>query len=147
MNDDLLDRVRARAVDPETRIGSRLGVRSLPAPASDDCIKKARADLCFDLPEDRCALYSRIANGGYGPAYGLIGLSGGALNLDGFDIVGLYNHYSAAVLDFPQRMWPAGIVPICEWGCAIYVCLDCRTPKSPVITFDPNFWSPDEAEP
>lgn len=147
MNADLLGRVRARAIDPSTRVSSRNGPGGLPPPASDECIQRACADLGVELPEDLCALYSRVANGGFGPAYGIIGLPGGALNADGLDVVGLYSQYSAAVPDFPQWAWPAGILPICEWGCAIYVCLDCRTSSGPVVTFDPSFWSSEEGEP
>jgi hypothetical protein len=35
--------------------------------------------------------------------------------------------------------WPAGLLPICTWGCAIYSCIDCaKSPAFPMVIFDPN---------
>jgi hypothetical protein len=30
--------------------------------------------------------------------------------------------------------WPERLLPICDWGCAIWSCLDCRTADGPIVT-------------
>ncbi len=34
--------------------------------------------------------------------------------------------------------WPAGVLAVCHWGCAVYSCIDCRTEEGRVLRFDPN---------
>ena len=31
-----------------------------------------------------------------------------------------------------------GVLPISHWGCAMYACVDCRSPEAPVLLFEPN---------
>src|SRR6266404_724628 len=34
--------------------------------------------------------------------------------------------------------WPERLVPICNWGCAVYSCVDCSTSEYLMTVFDPN---------
>ncbi len=33
---------------------------------------------------------------------------------------------------------PLKMLPICNWGCGIYSCLDCRTTDAPVYVYNPD---------
>jgi hypothetical protein len=83
-------------------------------------------------------MYGRVANGGFGPGYGIIGLIGGSLTdlkKDAVEEYGLRrsgNEWS----DGPD--WPDALLPICHWGCAIYSCVDCATSGTRIVRFDPN---------
>jgi hypothetical protein len=30
--------------------------------------------------------------------------------------------------------WPAQLLPVCDWGCANWSCLDCRSDDGPIVT-------------
>jgi hypothetical protein len=35
---------------------------------------------------------------------------------------------------FEQYPWPKLLLPICDWGCAMWSCLDCRSDDGPIVT-------------
>jgi hypothetical protein len=35
---------------------------------------------------------------------------------------------------FGQLPWPKLLLPICDWGCAIWSCLDCRSDDGVIVT-------------
>lgn len=73
-----------------------------------------------------------MANGGFGPGYGLLGLRDGwtdDLKHTAVDIV----------TQAPDGHWPelpSGLLPLCHWGCAIYSFVEC--PSGRVFGWDPN---------
>lgn len=83
-------------------------------------------------------LYSEIGNGGWGPGYGLLGLTGGATDDVGDTAVQSYLARRRVNNKDPLWQWPSGLLPICHWGCAIYSCIDCQRPSFPMVCFDPN---------
>ncbi len=34
--------------------------------------------------------------------------------------------------------WPRGVLPILDWGCAMYAAVDCLQPHAPILLFEPN---------
>jgi hypothetical protein len=48
----------------------------LPAPVDDAAVARAEAELGFPLPPLLAGLYRRVADGGFGPEYGLLSLHG-----------------------------------------------------------------------
>ena len=34
--------------------------------------------------------------------------------------------------------WPRGVLPILDWGCAMYAAVDCPQPHAPILLFEPN---------
>ncbi|MFH8581849.1 hypothetical protein [Streptomyces zaomyceticus] len=34
--------------------------------------------------------------------------------------------------------WPAGVLPILDWGCAMYAAVDCHSEPATVLLFEPN---------
>jgi hypothetical protein len=135
--DDILDRVRER-------IGSApkdpFGNTRAPAPTATYAgIAADEQALGFALPPLLKRLYVKVGNGGWGPGYGLLGLTGGAKDdLGQTAVQGYLSKRVWSPSDEPGWRWPAGLLPLCHWGCAIYSCIDCTKPTFPVVAFDPN---------
>ena len=112
---------------------------SLYPPATAEQIARTETLLGFALPPLLRDLYREVANGGFGPGYGLIGVEGGAPAYEGTrdtNIVFLYKSF----LHTPTRNepWSAKLLPICHWGCDYYSYLDCALPQTPVLAIDQN---------
>jgi hypothetical protein len=142
LDDDLLVALQQAASDP-TRMLRGVPVwlpsdHRPPPPATPEQVRDAERRLGFPLPVPVRQVFSLVANGGFGPGYGLLGLGGGAT-----DDLG-----ATAVASYMQRRswngqqgwyWPERLLPICHWGCAIYSCVNCeRGGELRVIRYDPN---------
>ena len=84
-------------------------------------------------------LYLGVGNGGFGPGFGIFGVKGGhpAEIVSGAQTIDAV--YVALRAD-PQ-WWPEKLLPICDWGCAIWSCLDCRTADGPVVHVEGDCWA------
>ncbi|MEV0414477.1 SMI1/KNR4 family protein [Streptomyces sp. NPDC050448] len=104
-----------------------------PLPAPLDAEEPARAALMlgFGLPPLLAGLYARVGDGGFGPECGLLPLK---------DAVATYRAMRGS-----GWRWPGGVLPIADWGCGMYVCVDCRSETAQVLLFDPNLGDPDLA--
>jgi hypothetical protein len=111
--------------------------------ASEAQLAEAERVLGFALPATLRTLYAEVANGGFGPAYGLVGIGDGA----GIDDTPEHveDRYRAERDDSPRRIesgfekgdpnwfepffdeWPARMLQILHWGCNIWSCVDVRT--------------------
>ncbi len=139
MSDLLIAKVTRKASDSRTQIELAIGPpAAIPSRLSNADLEASEKSLNFKVPEPLKALYQDFGNGGFGPGYGLIGLSGGACDDQGHDAVKLYELYSGSDPDDPEWQWPRGLLPICHWGCAIYSCVDCISDGYPIVIFDPN---------
>ncbi len=117
-------------------------------------IRAAEQKLDFSLPRLLRELYLKVGNGGFGPGYGLFGVTGGAPAIanDGtyYDLVSFYCLYRGdqSVPRLPEEIMTQGrlfletlegwfdqLVPICAWGCHHYSLLDCSRAGSPVIHY------------
>jgi SMI1 / KNR4 family (SUKH-1) len=107
-------------------------------PASEQAIANAERDIGFRFPALLRDLYLKVANGGVGPGYQILGVKGGHTSDEGDSISELYVVFSGADPEDPSWQWPKGIVPFCHWGCAIYSCFDATKENYPVVWFDPN---------
>jgi len=140
--DDLIARLSGRAADPVTAIDMAHMYDAPPAryaPADATECAAAEQRLGFQLPEPVRRVYTTVANGGFGPGYGLMGLIGGAPLDTGDSAVSLFENFrDGEDPEDPLWNWPAGLLPVCHWGCAIYSCVDCTQPDGPVVRFDPN---------
>lgn len=94
--------------------------------------------LGFTLPPLLKRLYAEIGNGGWGPGYGLIGLTGGKPDDLGNTATSSYIVRRGRDPEEPDWQWPEGLLPICHWGCAIYSCVDCLDAAASMTVFDPN---------
>jgi hypothetical protein len=133
-NDDEILRALRERVSVRRRTES--GPRVQPLPALAEQISRAEAKIRFSLPPLLRRVYE-IANGGIGPGEGLLAIG------DGEDtLVSLYSSFVDARGEAPkpgepgfaQYPWPERLLPICDWGCAIWSCLDCRATDGPIVT-------------
>jgi hypothetical protein len=127
----LLHALRHRAANPATRTDyAKRRARELGVPASSSAVVEAeRAMGCALHPLHR-RVFQEVANGGFGPGDGLVGLPGGSLDIDRRSIVDLKK---ALWLDDAKPL-PAPVVPLCEWGDGIWSCIDSKT--GAVLTLD-----------
>jgi len=102
-------------------------VERLPAllAATPEAVQEAEALVGTHLPLLLRRLYLEVGNGGFGPGYGLLGLAGGHDD-QGRTAVDLYR----------AREFPAHLLPLLTWGCAIYSLVDLR--DGAVWGYDPN---------
>ncbi|MEV6952715.1 SMI1/KNR4 family protein [Streptomyces sp. NPDC051183] len=125
-NEQLLEQVAAHA---RHRAPGR--VKPLPAPLEAGARAEAERILGFALPPLLAGLYTRVGDGGFGPERGLLPLRGavaayGAMRVSGW-------------------RWPAGVLPLADYGCGMYVCVDCQSDTAQVLLFEPNLGEPDLA--
>jgi hypothetical protein len=99
----------------------------LPPPATQAQLRMAREQLGFAFPALLERMWTEIANGGFGPGYGIVGLEGGAaFDPQGWNVVENY-------LSLAGSHWPARLVPICDWGCMNLTATDCGTPEGEMV--------------
>ncbi|MFD9045542.1 SMI1/KNR4 family protein [Streptomyces zaomyceticus] len=122
--EDLVARVAAKAKTTST---------TLPPAATAEELASAEAVLGFALPPLLASLYRDVANGGWGPDYQLLPLVG-----SGRTVLSEYRSERSASAEETTPYWPAGVLPILDWGCAMYAAVDCRTETAPVLLFEPN---------
>lgn len=132
-------RMYSRCSD-EYREAAQLGaVDRLPplSPASTRAVAEAEELLAQRLPGLLRTLYLEVGNGGFGPGYGLLGVAGGHAD----------DTKRTAVDYYRDEFWPflqRGLLPICNWGCAIYSYIDVTQPDGPIWGWDPNPGPTDE---
>lgn len=105
--------------------------KPLSAPLAAGEPARAGLILGFALPPLLAGLYTRVGDGGFGPEYGLLSLR---------QAVSTYGERRAS-----GWRWPEGVLPIADFGCAMYACVDCRSESAQVLLFDPNPGEPDLA--
>jgi SMI1/KNR4 family protein SUKH-1 len=133
---DIFERVRKR-IESGSKDPGDFAVRP-PAPvATYASIAADEQTLCFKVPALLKRLYVEVGNGGWGPGYGLLGLTGGAKDDLGQTADQCYvSLRERSTSDDASWRWPAGLLPLCHWGCAIYSCIDCTQPAFPMVAFD-----------
>jgi hypothetical protein len=124
---DLLKRLRQRAPD---------AFRCATKQMLDD----AELELGFPLPRLLRAIYRFVGNGGFGPGHGLIGVGGTEPYLSTHDSV--VDLYEMRVRDnrLSEDVWPQRMLPICDYGCASYACVDCSRRSARVMRFDADVY-------
>lgn len=128
--DQLVYEVRARAHDPAMRTDlSSVRRRDLPAPATAAQLDAAEAMMGFPMHPLHRRLLQEIADGGFGPGDGLVGVVNGK---DAHDRA-LVELRDALWIDSETPLYP-GVVPLCDWGDAIWSCIDAKTGH--VLTLD-----------
>lgn len=140
----------AAAADPEARaLAARLAAamarpddRPLPRTATPDAVAEAEATTGTALPVLLRRLYLEVANGGFGPGYGIVGVADGWTDR-GDTLPDLYRSFRRGS-PFDAWTWPEGLLPFCHLGDGMYACADTARPGSPVVAWDPT--GPEEDE-
>jgi hypothetical protein len=107
-------------------------------PLGETMVAQAEQILGFQLSGTLRRIYAEVANGGFGPGYGLLGLKDGARNESGEDVVALYKEFSRNDPKDPLWSWPKGLLPVGHLGCGMFCCVDATHSDGPVIWFEPN---------
>jgi hypothetical protein len=105
--------------------------RRLPRPASPDLVAGAEQTLGFSLPPLLRRIYLEVADGGFGPGYGLFGIADGPPFHDTLIEYYKEEHWAAN--------WPERFLRVCHWGCEIYSCIDCTNDSFPMVLYDGSF--------
>lgn len=130
--DTLILAVRARAEDPAKRTDwSERWPSELALPATSDQIHHAEQVLQCPLHPLHRRLLQEVGNGGFGPGSGLIGLPGGSVDDSGRSVIELRQQLFS---DEEGIVVPVQIIPLCDWGCGAWSCLDEET--GAVLTLD-----------
>src|SRR5262245_42878043 len=92
--------------------------------ATLEVVRGAEEKLGFALPPLLRRAYLEIANGGFGPGYGIMGVGDGFTDDLEHTVVDLYLSYRQRDPEDPTWQWPHGLLPICHWGCVVYSAVD-----------------------
>jgi len=109
-----------------------------PPPADPGVVAAAEAEVGFGFPDLLRRMYLEVANGGFGPCYGLLGLDGGATDDIGYNALDQWfnarQDMAAARRRKPLR--ELTLFPCFYAGCNEYSCLDCRNADGPMWRYD-----------
>ena len=126
--------ISARA-DSIERSMTTPAVTPLPAVASEAQLAAAERQLGFELPPLLRRLYAEVANGGFGPGAGILGIAGGWATDRRQTVEDLYSEMLDAAQENRHWVWPGGLLPIVDRSGA-YACVDAGTAPHRMVEFD-----------
>jgi hypothetical protein len=131
---DLLARLYCRGTPEYARAEAAGWLQRLPrlARANEAEVRRAERALDQSLPPLLRRSYLDVANGGFGPGYGLLGVRGG------------HRHERGAGIERYESDKCATLVSLLHWGCGIHSLVDCATPDARMWASDPN--APDDKD-
>jgi hypothetical protein len=141
----LIHKLKERVRDPERAVDYPLSRTRIAPPVGMRTLAAAERQLGFELPELLRAIYSQVANGGFGPAYGFLGLRGGPTP-EGKTLVPQHQALRRLARANRHWRWPERLLPVCSLGCGMWSCLDCARTRVPVFVFDPNILDDEETD-
>jgi len=128
--DELISAIQTRIVNPGLRTDEKADQATpLCAPATIEALEAAQAELGLVLPPFLRRLYLEIANGGYGPGSGMLGIQRGYVDIDGMSLVGRYT-------EFRSYGWPRELLPLWDWGGGAWICVDASSDDERIVTHD-----------
>jgi len=133
----LIEALQARNADrPRATDGGMTPKTAFP-PVTPKALQRAERALGFELPELLREVYLKVANGGFGPSYGLVGMEGGC-QLDKCTLETCYLDMFKLTRENPAWKWPERLLPIANYGCGMWSCVDCTYKRLPMLLWDPN---------
>jgi len=115
---------------------ARLRADGLPYPA---CASPAEVEVFegavgFSLPAFYRRLLTEVANGGFGPGFGMVGIPPSGHIED--DLSGDLREFYLAGRAQPELEWrtPCGLLALCSWGCGVLSYVDCFSERAAVVT-------------
>jgi len=97
-------------------------------------VAKAQADIGFPLPPLLKGIYTEVSNGLAGFPYDILGIDGGCAS-DSGTLVEAYVSFKTGG-EYDTGPWKVGLLPFCDWGCAIYSCVDCTDSAYRIFTYE-----------
>jgi hypothetical protein len=123
---EVLDRLRARI--------AAIGGPDPRAPAPLAAVAAAERVLEVRLPAFYARVVTELANGGFGPGHGILGLPPDGFSDDdaGGTLVDAYQRGRTG----GDSAWqtPRGLLPLCSWGCGVLSYVDALSPDGAVVT-------------
>lgn len=142
--EDLIQRLSERLrQEPESKDVLGNAFRAYP-PATQNALTSTERRLGFSLPQTLRKIYLNVANGGFGPGYGVMGVEGGFTDDLEHTVADLYESYRQSDPEDPSWQWPEQFLPICHWGCVIYSVVDCSRSPGPIYFADISVKEPGE---
>jgi hypothetical protein len=132
----LLQRLRERIAEVASARPRQAGLTPRP-PISGVALAAAEQAIGFRLPELVRALYLDVGNGGFGPAHGLVGVLERP-NADGDTLQTCYARLLGLQTENSVWRWPTRLLPLADYGCGMWSCVDCETTDLAMILWDPN---------
>jgi hypothetical protein len=134
---DLIHRLQQRNADRARATDGQLHPRKPFPPVAAKELQKTERALGFQLPELLRALYLQVGNGGFGPEYGIVGTKGG-FKLDRCSLETCYQGMLQLEQENSLWRWPKRLLPLANYGCGMWSCVDCEYKKLPMILWEPN---------
>jgi hypothetical protein len=134
---DVIQALQERNADRECATDGGLHPRKPIPPASPRDLQQAERVLGFQLPELLRAIYLQVGNGGFGPEYGIVGTAGG-FKLDKCSLESCYQRMLRLEKENSVWRWPERLLPLANYGCGMWACVDCEHKNLPMILWDPN---------
>jgi hypothetical protein len=134
---DLIQRLQERNADRERATAGGVHPRKPIPPVDAKALKAAERTIGCELPELLRAIYLKVGNGGFGPEYGIVGITRGA-KLDGFTLETCYQKMLELEKENSVWRWPRQLLPVANYGCGMWSFVDCAYRKLPMILWDPN---------
>jgi hypothetical protein len=124
----LIQRLKAR--NAERKLATECGAR--PAkPVSPATLKNVRIverAIGFRLPALLRAIYLKVGNGGFGRVYGIVGTG---------SLKSCYREMLKLEKENAVWRWPQRLLPLANYGCGMWSCVDCEYERLPMILWDP----------
>lgn len=133
----LIQRLQERNADRERATDGGIHPRSPRQPVTAMALQVAERVIGFKFPDLLRAIYLQVGNGGFGPEYGIVGTRGG-VKLDRVTLETCYRDLMKLTRKNPVWRWPKGLLPLANYGCGMWSCIDCEYQKLPMILWDPN---------
>lgn len=134
---DLIQRLQERNADRTRATDGHIHPRKPIPPAATEDLEVAERAIGFKLPELLQAIYLEVGNGGFGPEYGIVGTEAG-FKLDKCSLESCYEGMLQLEQENTVWRWPKGLLPVANYGCGMWSCVDCEYEKLPMILWDPN---------
>src|SRR5215472_3354144 len=134
---NLIQRLSERNADRDRATDGGIHSRKLTPPAAIKILRSVELEIGFKLPELLRTIYLRVGNGGFGPQYGIVGTRGGA-KLDGRTLETLYKDMLKLERENSVWRWPKRLLPLANYGCGQWSCVDCEYKKLPMILWAPG---------
>jgi hypothetical protein len=139
---NLIQRLQERNADRESATDGGIHPRKPMPPVAAKALQAAERTIGFRIPELLRTIYRTVGNGGVGPGYGIVGTKGGA-KLDGRTLETCYLENVKLEEDNSVWRWPLRLLPLANYGCGMWSCVDCAYERLPMILWDPNNLDPD----
>ena len=134
---DLIQRLNERNADRQRATDGHIHPARPLRPATRKELQAAERALGFQVPELLRTIYLKVGNGGFGPQYGIVGTKEG-FKLDKCSLETCYQGMLQLEEENPVWRWPKRLLPLANYGCGMWSCVDCDYKKLLMILWDPN---------